>query len=52
MVIVDDILSGLDAKTASLVFARVIGPNGLLAQQRTTAIFVTNSGMYSSLNWH
>ena len=46
LVILDDILSGLDAATEEEVFASVLGRKGLLRQQGTTVILATNAGMY------
>ncbi|RFU28640.1 hypothetical protein B7463_g7701, partial [Scytalidium lignicola] len=42
VVIVDDILSGLDATTGEHVFSEVFGPNGLFRRAKTTVIFATN----------
>ena len=50
LVILDDILSGLDAATEEEVFASILGPKGLLRQQGTTVILATNAGMYQAHN--
>ncbi|KAM3536194.1 hypothetical protein MY4038_000660 [Beauveria bassiana] len=42
IILLDDVLSALDAKTASLVFLRVFGPGGLLRRWNCTAIMTTN----------
>ncbi|OAA51141.1 Vacuolar metal resistance and drug detoxification protein [Beauveria brongniartii RCEF 3172] len=42
IILLDDVLSALDAKTASLVFLRVCGPDGLLRRWNCTAIMTTN----------
>ncbi|EPE31810.1 P-loop containing nucleoside triphosphate hydrolase [Glarea lozoyensis ATCC 20868] len=43
LLVVDDILSGLDSSTESLVFARVFGPQGLLRRQGRTVILATHA---------
>ncbi|KAL1795382.1 hypothetical protein ACET3X_007198 [Alternaria dauci] len=43
VVIVDDILSGLDSTTEKLVFSRVFGPEGLLRQIKSTVVLATHS---------
>ncbi|KAI9743967.1 MAG: hypothetical protein M1818_002701 [Claussenomyces sp. TS43310] len=43
VMILDDVLSGLDATTEQSVFAGLFGPQGLLRQHRTTIIMVTSS---------
>lgn len=53
-VILDDILSGLDAETEEQLFSAVLGPKGLLRKLGTTVVFATNAGeiytKYSLLN--
>jgi ATP-binding cassette subfamily C (CFTR/MRP) protein 1 len=44
--VVDDALSGLDAKTSSHVFSEVFGPSGLCKAHKITAIFVTNDARH------
>ncbi|KID84399.1 ABC transporter, transmembrane domain, type 1 [Metarhizium guizhouense ARSEF 977] len=44
MVIMDDVLSGLDATTEKLVFASVFSESGLLRRHKMTAVLATNSG--------
>lgn len=43
ILILDDILSALDRRTARLVFSRLLGTNGLLKQQRRTVVIATHS---------
>jgi ABC-type multidrug transport system fused ATPase/permease subunit len=43
LLILDDIFSGLDAKTEEFVFKEVFGPNGLLRKRRTTVVLSTHS---------
>lgn len=40
--LLDDVLSGLDASTATLVFQRTVGPQGLLARRGPTVILCTH----------
>ncbi|GKT73941.1 ABC multidrug transporter [Colletotrichum tofieldiae] len=47
--IADDVLSGLDKETESLVFHRVFGPGGLLRRRETTVILCTNSTMFINM---
>ncbi|KZL81945.1 abc transporter [Colletotrichum incanum] len=47
--IADDVLSGLDKETESLVFHRVFGPGGLLRRRGTTVILCTNSSMFVNM---
>ncbi|KAM3446727.1 hypothetical protein MY3296_009396 [Beauveria thailandica] len=42
IILLDNILSALDADTAKLVFTRVCGRNGLLRRRNSTAIMTTN----------
>ncbi|KUJ16558.1 multidrug resistance-associated protein [Mollisia scopiformis] len=43
LLILDDILSALDAKTEALVFSRLFSNSGILRQQRTTIILATHA---------
>jgi len=43
ILVVDDILSALDADTDAEVFSRVFGPNGIVRRRQVTAILCTNS---------
>ncbi|TLS21235.1 uncharacterized protein PpBr36_10624 [Pyricularia pennisetigena] len=43
VVMVDDVLSGLDKTTENLVFSRVFGRDGLLRQMKCTVVLVTHS---------
>jgi ATP-binding cassette subfamily C (CFTR/MRP) protein 1 len=43
IVMIDDVMCGLDASTENHVFEAVLGQNGLLRGADTTVIFVTNS---------
>ncbi|KAI1803292.1 putative ABC multidrug transporter [Daldinia bambusicola] len=43
LVIMDDVLSGLDADTEDLIFQRVFGESGILKQRQTTSILCTHS---------
>lgn len=42
LLILDDVLSGLDANTESKVFQRVFGPDGLIRRRNATAILCTH----------
>ncbi|CAK1356556.1 unnamed protein product [Cercospora beticola] len=44
--ILDEILGGLDSKTAQHVFDNVLGPEGLLKRRGATAVFATSSRQY------
>lgn len=43
VVVVDDVLSGLDKTTEKIVFSRVFGRNGLLRQMQCTVVLATHS---------
>ncbi|VUC23924.1 unnamed protein product [Clonostachys rosea] len=43
IVLLDDVLSGLDARTAKTVLDRLLGPGGLLRRLRTTVVLATHS---------
>ncbi|KAH0073344.1 P-loop containing nucleoside triphosphate hydrolase protein, partial [Aureobasidium melanogenum] len=42
LVLLDDVLSGLDTRTERLVFNRVLGPQGLLRKMRSTVVLTTH----------
>ena len=44
IVILDDVLSGLDAGTENKVFHNLLGPQGLLRRQRCTVLIASSSG--------
>ena len=46
LLVLDDILSGLDANTEEHVFQRVFGPEGLLRRRRSTVVLCTHSVKY------
>ncbi|KAI9932592.1 hypothetical protein ASPWEDRAFT_101029 [Aspergillus wentii DTO 134E9] len=46
LLILDDVLTGLDHATESEVFRRVLGPDGLVRRRGTTAILFTHSGRH------
>ncbi|RDW58727.1 hypothetical protein BP6252_13203 [Coleophoma cylindrospora] len=52
ILILDDILSGLDATTTQHVFRSVFGSNGILRQQGATVVLATNSVDYLSFSDH
>ncbi|KAH7014328.1 putative ABC multidrug transporter [Microdochium trichocladiopsis] len=43
LIVLDDVLTGLDADTEEKVFDRVFGPRGLLKQRQSTALLCTHS---------
>ncbi|RMZ69313.1 ABC transporter integral membrane type 1 [Pyrenophora seminiperda CCB06] len=43
IVILDDVMSGLDATTEEIIFTTLLGPDGLLRKNGTTVIFATNA---------
>lgn len=45
--LLDDIFSGLDAGTERQVFARVLGPNGIIRRNNATAVLFTHSKAYA-----
>jgi hypothetical protein len=47
----DDVLSGLDLKTESELFSRLLGVDGLLRQSNTAAVLVTNAGNCELVPW-
>lgn len=54
LIIVDDCFSGLDNRTASAVFDKLFGTNGLLKEHSVTAVVATHSSMKSIrlLRWN
>lgn len=45
--LLDDIFSGLDAGTERQVFARTLGPNGIIRRSNATAVLFTHSKAYA-----
>ncbi|KAH5529875.1 hypothetical protein HBI29_022040 [Parastagonospora nodorum] len=43
VVVLDDVMSGLDATTEDIIFARLLGTDGLLRKSGATVIFATNT---------
>ncbi|CAD0099756.1 unnamed protein product, partial [Aureobasidium mustum] len=43
LVLLDDVLSGLDTRTERLVFNRVLGPQGLLRKMKSTVVLATHA---------
>lgn len=43
IVLVDDVLSGLDWKTQDHIWSRVFGPTGLFRQSGTTVVLATHT---------
>jgi ABC-type multidrug transport system fused ATPase/permease subunit len=52
IVILDDVLSGLDPRTEEHVFRQALGPGGLLSRLNTTVILATHSRHYLGLADH
>lgn len=48
ILLLDDILSGLDKKTENAVFHRVLGSKGLCREHRVTVVFATHAFKYLS----
>lgn len=46
IMIIDDVLSGLDWATEEIVWKRVFGPQGLLLEQGVTVILATHAGKF------
>jgi len=44
IVILDDVLKGLDADTYAKCFAALLGPGGLLRRDRTAVVLATHNG--------
>ncbi|OLN87143.1 Canalicular multispecific organic anion transporter 2-like protein 1 [Colletotrichum chlorophyti] len=49
LVIADDVLSGLDKETESVVFHRVFGPHGLLRHRGAAVLLCTNSALHAEM---
>ena len=49
ILLLDDVLSALDAKTESLVAEKVLGPQGLTRKLGTTVILVTHSSKFIAI---
>ena len=49
IVILDDVLSGLDVETESKVFDNLLGQHGLFRQMHATVIMASSSGEYTSV---
>ncbi|KYK58885.1 hypothetical protein DCS_00012 [Drechmeria coniospora] len=43
VVLLDDVMSGLDTRTEEAVFRNLLGPDGLLRGGKTTTVFATNA---------
>lgn len=50
MIILDDVLSGLDLETENRVFHNLLGRQGLLRKQSTTVLMTSSSGKHFHLN--
>ena len=48
LLVLDDVLSGLDSKTENQVFERVMGRNGFIRQRGAAAVFCTHAIRYLS----
>ncbi|KAI0410502.1 ABC transporter-like protein [Xylaria grammica] len=46
ILLLDDILSGLDGETEKTVFGNLFGPTGLIRRLKTTVVLVSNSSQY------
>lgn len=49
IVLFDDVLSALDAKTERLVVDRLLGPKGLLRKLESTVLLVTHASMFRTI---
>ena len=47
VLILDDVLSGLDAETENRVFYNLLGPNGLLRKHNSTVFIASSAGQFS-----
>jgi ABC-type glutathione transport system ATPase component len=45
MIILDDVLSALDATTEGNIFAKLLGPKGMLKSLGTTVLLISHMGM-------
>ncbi|KAK7423072.1 hypothetical protein QQZ08_009239 [Neonectria magnoliae] len=52
LLVLDDILSGLDTNTADEVFHRVFGLGGIIRRRKVTAVLCTHSARYLSFAHH
>ncbi|KAJ5266795.1 P-loop containing nucleoside triphosphate hydrolase protein [Penicillium angulare] len=50
ILVLDDVFSALDARTAHLVAQRLIGPSGLLRELKKTVVLITHSTQFLSLS--
>lgn len=50
VLLLDDVLAGLDNETEELLFSRIFGPGGLLKKLGATVILVTNLGELTRKN--
>jgi len=48
IVLLDDVLSALDSNTATLIFERLLGPNGIFQKLKTTVVLIS----YSTRHFH
>lgn len=46
IVILDDVLSGLDTSTERHVFHTLLGENGILRQMQSTVLLISSSGQF------
>lgn len=47
LVLLDDVFAGLDNATATSVFNKLLGANGLLRKAGTTVLLATSTGLLS-----
>jgi ATP-binding cassette, subfamily C (CFTR/MRP), member 1 len=50
VLLLDDVMSGLDADTENIVFHRLLGRNGLLRQYGITVIAASSAGMFHEIS--
>jgi ABC-type bacteriocin/lantibiotic exporter with double-glycine peptidase domain len=46
LLLLDDVLSGLDLRTIEQITNRLLGPDGYLRRQQTTVLLATHAGMF------
>jgi ATP-binding cassette subfamily C (CFTR/MRP) protein 1 len=46
IIILDDVMSGLDPETEEVLFMELFGPKGLFKQEWMTVIMATNAGRF------
>jgi ABC-type bacteriocin/lantibiotic exporter with double-glycine peptidase domain len=46
LLLLDDVLSGLDLRTIEQITNRLLGPDGYLRRQQTTVVLATHAGMF------